>query len=123
MTCADLTDCQAWLKAIPVHISTLNDGLRTLQFQSVSFNPNDPRNDLIGGTQDNGTWAYDGTTGNWFESVGGDRGNSRNSLGPAPTRMHKYYSPAPDLKFEGNNPLDRGLGGEPLFASGPASGL
>jgi hypothetical protein len=121
LTGAHLADCQAWLKAIPVQILTLNDGLRTLQFQSVSFNPNDPRNDLIGGTQDNGTWAYDGTTGNWFESVGGDGGNSGISLGATATRMHTYYSPAPDVNFDGNNPLAWDWVGDPLFASGEAA--
>lgn len=115
---ADLVDCRAWLKAIPVHISTLNDGLRTLQFQSVSFNPNDPINDLIGGTQDNGTWAYDGRTGSWLESVGGDGGNSGISRGATANRMHTYFSPAPDVNFDHNNPLGWDWVGDPLFASG-----
>jgi hypothetical protein len=115
---ADLADCQAWLKAIPVQIATLNDGLRTLQFQSVSFNPNDPRNDLIGGTQDNGTWAYDGSSGSWLEAVGGDGGNSGISRGATANRMHTYYSPAPDVNFDHNNPLTWDWVGDPLFASG-----
>ena len=34
---------------------TMNAGLRTLQFESVSANPNNPLNDLLGGTQDNAT--------------------------------------------------------------------
>ena len=32
----------------------MNDGLNTIQFQSLSFNPVNPLNDLLGGTQDNG---------------------------------------------------------------------
>ena len=114
---ADLADCQAWLKAIPVTISTLNDGLRTLQFQSVSFNPNNPRNDLIGGTQDNGTWAYDGTTASWFETIFGDGGNSGISLGKSANRMHTYTSAQTDVNFDKNNPLTWDWTADPLFAS------
>ena len=56
----DLEDCKTLLGApgIPSEITPLNDGLATLQFQSLSFNPKDPANDVLGGTQDNGTWSY-----------------------------------------------------------------
>ena len=43
-----------WLSKIPTSISTLNNGLDTLQFQSLSVNVNNPVNDIMGGTQDNG---------------------------------------------------------------------
>jgi hypothetical protein len=56
----DLIDCKAWLTAIPTTITSLNDGLRTLQFQSVSLDANHPQRNLLGGTQDNGTWAFSG---------------------------------------------------------------
>ncbi|NVO06917.1 MAG: hypothetical protein HXX19_13770, partial [Rhodoferax sp.] len=36
---SELADCRLWLKAIPVEILSLNEGLPTLQFQSVSVNP------------------------------------------------------------------------------------
>jgi hypothetical protein len=52
-----------------------------------------------------GTWAYDGTTGSWLEAVGGDGGNSGISVGKTANRMHTYYSPAPDVNFDRNNPL------------------
>jgi len=72
-------------------------------------------------TQDNGTWAYDGTTGSWFESVGGDGGNSGISLGATATRMHTYYSPAPDVNFDGNNPLAWTGWATPCSRSGEAA--
>jgi len=79
-----------------------------------------PRNDLIGGTQDNGTWAYDGPRKLVREQVGGDGGNSGISL--AATALGcTLYSPAPDVNFDGNNPARLGLGGRPLFASGEAA--
>ena len=72
------SNCQRWRSAVPTQIFSLNAGLNTLQFQSVSLNPKSPATDLIGGTQDNGTWAYDGSGAapSWFESVGGDGGQS-----------------------------------------------
>ena len=74
---ADLTDCQMWLKAIPTQIFNFSNGLATLQFQSVSINPLDPLNDIIGGMQDNGTRAFSGKgAGRWLETVGGDGGQS-----------------------------------------------
>ena len=71
----DLADCQELLNGVPTSISPLNDGLRDLQFQSVSFNPQNPGGDLLGGTQDNGTWSFTGSP-SWLETVGGDGGQS-----------------------------------------------
>ena len=118
---ADLVDCTLWLKAIPVEIVSMNAGLSTLQFQSVSLNPLDPRKDLIGGTQDNGTWAYSGTRNSWFESVGGDGGESGiNAVKPS-VRMHSYTGPALDVNFRGTDTLGWNFVSDPLFSSGEAA--
>ncbi len=97
--------CSSVTALVPQRIDSLNVGLNTLQFQSLSVNSTDPLNDVIGGTQDNGTWAWDGTTNldSWFESVGGDGGQSGISPG-ANSRMHTYYGTAGDVNFDGNNP-------------------
>ena len=39
---ADLADCHDWLSSIPTKITSLNDGLATLQFQSVTVEPEEP---------------------------------------------------------------------------------
>lgn len=39
---ADLVDCQRLLSGIPQTITPINDGLNTIQFQSLSFNPSNP---------------------------------------------------------------------------------
>ena len=39
---ADLTDCQNWLSKTPKTITSLNDGLSTLQFQSLSVERQEP---------------------------------------------------------------------------------
>lgn len=113
----DLSDCQKWLSVIPTRITAINPGLNTLQFQSLAVNERDPRNDLLGGTQDNGTWAYDKKTHSWFESVGGDGGLAAISSQTG-IRMHTYYSPAPDVNFNGNDVLSWDWIGDPLQASG-----
>ena len=109
----DLTNCKGWLKSIPKLIYSLNDGLATLQFQSLSINPNAPLNDLLGGTQDNGTWAFDGK--NTFESVGGDGGQSGIDVGNANIRMHTYFDAQPDVNFKKNDPLGWDWIGDPFF--------
>ena len=100
-----LTQCRDWLKAIPTQIFSMNDGLATLQFQSLSVDPQNPLNDVMGGTQDNGTWAYDGKTGSWFESVGGDGGQSGVHPTNANIRFHTYFDAQIDVTFRGTEPL------------------
>lgn len=115
---ADLTDCQMWLSAIPTQTLSLNDGLRTLQFQSLSLNAHDPKNDVLGGTQDNGTWAYDGTSGgSWFESVGGDGGQSGTDVANTNVRMHTYFGQQGDVNFTGTDPLGWDWMADPLLGS------
>lgn len=89
-----LTFCQNTLSSVPTRLDSLNIGLNTLQFQSLTPNPDDPFGDVMGGTQDNGTWGYDGS--DWVESVGGDGGQSGISPGVG-TRMHTYYGPSPEV--------------------------
>src|SRR3954454_15529220 len=65
----DLLDCQRWLRPTPHHIASLNQGLTTLQFQSISTYTTAGQTHFLGGTQDNGTWAFGpGVSG--YESVG-----------------------------------------------------
>jgi hypothetical protein len=120
LTGAHLADCQNWLAVIPTRITFVNAGLNTLQFQGVAVNAQDPYNDIIGGTQDNGTWAYDKAQHSWFESVGGDGGPP--AISPVTgIRIHLYYSPAPDVNFNGNDVLSWDWIGDPLQASGEAA--
>src|SRR5947207_9269560 len=74
LTGADLTDCQHWLSKVPTTTATMNNRLATLQYQSLSVNVQNPLNDIMGGTQDNGTHAF--SSGSWFVSVFGDGGQS-----------------------------------------------
>ncbi|GCE28928.1 hypothetical protein KDA_44120 [Dictyobacter alpinus] len=118
LTGADLVDCQIWLKAIPTRIYSLNSGLGTIQFQSVTYNPQDPRHDVIGGTQDNGTFNTTSTPLTWIQNVGGDGGQSVIDAGNPNIRMHTYYGPQGDVNFHKNDPKGWDYWGDPLAASG-----
>jgi len=101
LTGAQLANCQFWLAAVPRELIALNSGLDTLQFQGLAFDPNNPKNSLIGGTQDNGTWVYDGT--GWAETVGGDGGQAGiNALG---SKIHTYTGAVGDIQFNGGDPV------------------
>lgn len=65
--------CLQLLSAIPTKLIDMNAGLNTLQFNKVSV-PNNGSGDVQGGTQDNGTFEFNGRTGQWLETLGGDGG-------------------------------------------------
>ena len=100
LTGADLTDCQNWLMKIPKTTSSLNDGLSTLQYQSLSVNPQKPTKDVMGGTQDNGTQATTNAK-TWDVSVFGDGGQSGINPTNPKIRMHTYFNAQGDVNFQG----------------------
>ena len=116
ITRQDLTDCENWLSAVPTELTTLNDGLATIQFQSLSANPEDPTSDLMGGTQDNGTWLFSGSP-EWLETIDGDGGQSGYDAGTADIRVHTYYDATPDVSFEAGEPGSWNWIGDPLQLS------
>jgi hypothetical protein len=102
---ADVNDCKRLLNGVPTSITPLNDGLADLQFQSVSLNPKNPTGDLLGGTQDNGTWSLTPPSTSGLETVGGDGGQSGFDDGdPTNIRYHNYYDATPEVNFHGTNP-------------------
>jgi hypothetical protein len=109
----NLAQCKQWLSAIPTRLTSLNDGLATLQFQSVSINQHDPLRDILGGTQDNGTWAFNGSKA--FETVGGDGGQTGTDVFHANIRMHTYTGGQGDVNFNGTDPLGWDWWGDALL--------
>jgi len=113
---ADMTDCRRLLSAIPKRLDSLNDGLNTIQFQSLSVNPNDPKRQLLGGTQDNGTFYYqDNPT--WTEVVGGDGAQSGFNPDDGSISYHTYYDATPGVNFDNNDPKQWYDTYDPLQAS------
>jgi len=106
---ADLTDCNSWLSRVPTTISSMNRNLGTLQFQSLSVNVQNALNDIMGGTQDNGTQAYNGHgNGSWFVTIFGDGGQSGINVGSPNIRMHTFFNQLGasqiDVTFRGTDP-------------------
>jgi hypothetical protein len=115
----DLSDCQAWLAKIPTSITSLNNGLATLQFQSLSYDPSNPLGTLLGGTQDNGTQLLSG--GNWSVNVFGDGGQSGISPFNSNVRFHNYFEAQPDINFHGDSETGWDFIGQSLFEVEPQS--
>ena len=101
----DLKDCQRLLSGIPRTIQPINNGLSTIQFQSLSAHPTNPSGDVMGGTQDNGTFSFTGSP-TWLESVGGDGGQSGYDVSHPTTRFHNYFDATPEVNFKGNDPKE-----------------
>jgi hypothetical protein len=124
----NLIDCNSWLSKVPTTISSMNRKLGTLQFQSLSLNVQNPLNDIMGGTQDNGTQAFNGHgNGSWFVTIFGDGGQSGINVGSPNVRMHTFFNQLGasqiDVNFRGTSPtLDSELGwnwvGDPGSLSG-----
>jgi hypothetical protein len=115
LTPARMARCKQMLSAIPSRIDSLNDGLYTLQFQSLSVSPHDV-NMLQGGTQDNGTWENKGSRTLWVNTMIGDGGQSGFDVGIPEFRMHNFTGPSPDVNFD-NGELSKWI-----WTGGPLGG-
>jgi hypothetical protein len=100
----ELRHCRRLLRAAPSRIFSLNNGLSTLQFQSVSVSPPGTPLEVMGGTQDNGTWSYT-PSGGWVNAAGGDGGQSVVGKGRRPPHIHTYYGATLRVNHQGFNPM------------------
>jgi len=103
LTPANLAICQQLLSRVPSYIFSLNKGLSTLQFQSFSVNPQDPKN-IMGGTQDNGTWSTTGSSVVWNMDIWGDGGQSGFNAANPDIRFNQFTGQANDANFRGGDP-------------------
>jgi hypothetical protein len=97
LTPAKLGRCQQLLSRVPGELQSLNKGLTTLQFQSVSLSPFDVKL-LQGGTQDNGTWQSVNTM-KWLQSIVGDGGQSGFDATNSHFRFHTFFEASPEVNF------------------------
>jgi hypothetical protein len=115
LTGDDLDVCRRLLSRVPTHLFSLNKGLSTLQLQSVSVNPTDPKN-LIGGTQDNGTFQTSGSAVVWQQVMYGDGGNSGfDATGRA--MVNTFTGASHDANFRGGDPTKWVVIGAPIKRS------
>jgi hypothetical protein len=120
LSAPSLVACHQMLSAIPTQLTSLNAGLSTLQFQNVVVSPADAK-DIMGGTQDNGTW--EGTAGNpaWPQTMYGDGGVAAFDVSNAAFRMNEFYDKYTDVNFQNGAPDKWVVVSGPFFASGEAS--
>ncbi len=114
---AALARCQQMLSRIPERLEGINDGLNTLQFQSLSISPHDNRI-RQGGTQDNGTWQTNGNRVTWENMMIGDGGQSGFDVAIPEFRFHTFATPQVDVNFNNGNIADWIWIGDPINHGG-----
>jgi len=116
----NLANCKAWLSGVPKKLTTVNAGLVTLQFESLSVDKKKPMQHVLGGTQDNGTLAYHGSQ-SWFLGITGDGGDSTINANDGNIVTHTYTNTFTDTNFDDSDPYTWDWTGDTMFFSGEAS--
>ncbi len=112
----ELTRCRQLLSRVPARLDGRNEGLSTLQFQSLSVSPHDP--DLLqGGTQDNGTWQTNGDRTTWRNTIIGDGGQSGFDAEDPSFRFHTYTGTQVEVNFSD------GAYGDWIYVGNPVDGV
>lgn len=115
-----LATCHQLLSAVPSFLYNMNAGLSTLQFQSVSYNALDPLHSVQGGTQDNGTLLYTGST-TWNQEIYGDGGQSGFNVSNPSLRLNSFTSNFHDVNFQNGDPLKWVIASGPIVSSGESA--
>jgi hypothetical protein len=102
-TGARLAFCQLVLSRVPERLEAINDGLRTLHFYQLAYNPNAPQ-EIAGGTQDNGSWETDGDRDTWVNTNIADGGHNNFDVADPSFRMTAWQVGQIQINF---NKLDQ----------------
>ena len=116
LTGSDLALCQQLLSAVPTQLYSLNKGLSTLQFQSLSVAADNPKH-LQGGTQDNGTFETYGSAVTWPQIIYGDGGQSGFSATNSTLRFNTFTGQANDANFQNGDPTKWVIISAPILSS------
>jgi hypothetical protein len=115
LTGDDLALCQQLLSQVPKHLYSLNKGLSTLQFQSLSVAADNAQH-LQGGTQDNGTFEATGAVALWPQIIYGDGGQSGFNVGDSTQCFNTFFANYTDANFQNGDPSKWVVISGPLFA-------
>jgi hypothetical protein len=114
---AVLARCQQLLSQVPTELHGVNQGLTTLQFQSLSISPFDST--LVqGGTQDNGTWQSTSTRGLYRQTMFGDGGQSGFDVANSKFRFHTFFDAQVDVNFSNGVTADWNWISDPIVGTG-----
>jgi hypothetical protein len=109
--------CKSLLNRVPNQLIDLNSGLDTLQFQSFSVSAQHPTNLLMGGTQDNGTFQYNGSASVWPQIIYGDGGQSGFNAADDTLRFNTFTGQANDANFRNGDPTKWVIISAPILSS------
>ena len=104
LNATDTAYCKSLLYRVPNQLHSMNAGFSTLQYQSLSASTQRPQNNLQGGTQDNGTWQFSGSTVVAFQEMYGDGGQSGFSAADDGLRFNTFTGQANDVNFRNGDP-------------------
>jgi hypothetical protein len=117
LNAADTAYCKSLLSRVPNQLTDLNGGLDTLQFQSLSVSAQHPTNLLQGGTQDNGTFQYNGSSQVWPQIIYGDGGQSGFNAANDALRFNTFTGQANDANFRNGDPTAWVIISAPILTS------
>jgi len=113
--------CKSLLNRVANKLVNMNNGLSTLQFQSLSASAQRPQNLLQGGTQDNGTFQYNGSRNVWPQVIYGDGGQSGFNAANDALRFNTFTGQANDANFRDGDPTKWVIISAPILTSPEAS--
>ena len=111
-----MAKCHELLSRVPTTWTSLNAGLSTLQFQSLSVNPQDSRA-VMGGTQDNGTFQGVGDNVTWPQIIYGDGGQSGWNAAAGKMRFNSFFGQFHDANVNSGDPTKWYIIGGPIASS------
>ena len=117
LNAADNAYCKSLLSRVPNQLLDINAGLNTLQFQSLSVSSQRPRSLLMGGTQDNGTFQYNGSSKVWPQIIYGDGGVSGFKVTNDTVRFNTFTGQANDANFRNGDPTKWVIISAPILSS------
>ncbi len=121
LNAANTALCKGLLKRVANQLVNMNNGLPTLQFQSLSVSPLRPKNLLQGGTQDNGTFQFNGSRIVWPQIIYGDGGQSGFNAADDSLRFNTFTGQAHDANFRNGDPDKWVIISAPIISSPEAS--
>jgi hypothetical protein len=114
---SDLALCQQLLSRVPHQLINQNNFFSTLQFQSLSISSQRPKNLLQGGTQDNGTFQYNGSSVVWPQIIYGDGGQSGFMVTNDSVRFNTFSGQFHDGNFQKGDPTKWVILSAPIASS------
>jgi hypothetical protein len=117
LSAADTAFCKSLLNRVANQLVNMNNGLSTLQFQSLSVSAQRPQNLLQGGTQDNGTFQYNGSPIVWPQEIYGDGGQSGFNAADDGLRFNTFTGQANDANFRNGDPTKWVIISAPILSS------